>query len=124
VIYLAGSLAVLGFVVALERLGVPGVAVEAIRTSRAAVGIVRNGSLTDDEKERSTRAAAVTLVKGFVSIGLRTLVAAGLFLVILLAFDLPGAASLGSVTEWLATLQGIVAMSALVILWILVRRRR
>jgi len=124
VIYLAASLAVLGFVVALERLGVPATAVEAIRTSRTAVAIVRDGSLSDEEKERSAQAASLTLVKGFVAIGLRTLLAAALFVLVLLAFDLPGLASLGSVTQWLSTWQGIVGMSALVVLWILVRRRR
>ncbi len=123
-IYLAASLAVLGFMVALEGLGVLQVAADAIRTSRAAAGVVRDRSLSDEEKERSVRAASVTLVKGFVSIGSRTVLAAGLFLLILLAFDLPGAASLGSVTAWLATLEGIVGMSALVVVWILVRRRR
>lgn len=123
-IYLAASLAVLGFVVALEKLRVPEAATDAIQTSRTAVGIVRDGSLSDEEKERSVQAASVTLVKGFVSIGLRTLLAAALFGLVLLAFDLPGLASVGSVTRWLSTWPGIVGMSALVVVWILVRRRR
>ena len=121
--YLASSLAVLGFVVALEKLGVVQVAADALRTSHAAAGVVRDRSLSDDEKEHSIRAASVTLVKGFFSIGVRTAMAAGVFVLILLAFDLPGAASLGAVTTWLATWEGIVGMSALVVVWILVRRR-
>lgn len=121
--YLAASLAVLGFMVALEKLGVLEVAADAIRTSRTAVAVVRDRTLSDEEKERSVQAASVTLVKGFVSIGVRTVLAAGLFVLILLAFDLPGIASLGAVTDWLATWEGVVGMTALVVVWILVRRR-
>ena len=107
-VYLAAFLAVLFFVLTLELLSIVQVGARAIKTSRSAAESMRDPTLSDEDKERRTREASLTLVRCFVSIGARSLAAVGAALLPLLAFEVTGLARWTAVTGWLATWEAIV----------------
>lgn len=113
-IYVAAFLAVLFFVLAFEKLGIVRVSSEAVRTSRAAVEVMQDRALDDDAKEKRMRSASLELVGAFVSIAGRSVLALAAAIVPLLAFDVAGLASFGSVTGWLSTWSAILLTTLLV----------
>jgi hypothetical protein len=122
VIYLAGTLAVLAFMTALEVFGVVRAAKAAVSTSRGSFGLLRDSELTDLEKERALQAASVSLGKGFLSIGVRSIGALAVSTLPILLLDLVGSVEMASVLDWLATWPGIIGMTLLVTGWYLARR--
>jgi hypothetical protein len=122
VIYLAGAIAVLVFMTALEGFGVVRVAAAAVKTSRGSFGVLRDPDLTDREKERALQAASLSLGKGFFSIGIRSAGAVAASLISIILMDLIGLVEMASVLDWLATWPGIAGMSLLVTGWYVARR--
>lgn len=120
--YLAGLAAVLVFAVVLDRSGIPGLAAEAINLSRKSTGTLRDRSLSDEEKERALRTASTSLARSFLSIGARSLLAVGLSLATILAFEVVGLADFSAVVDWLATAQAILLASGVLLIWFLLRR--
>lgn len=66
---------VLVFVALLRVFDAAGVGGRAVRTARAAAATLRDRSLTDDEKERAARTAAMGLFRSFVAIAMIGIVA-------------------------------------------------
>lgn len=122
-IYLAGLVAVVVFALALERSGIPRVAADAIETSRNASGLIRDRTLSDDEKEKAVRLASSSLFRSFFSIGIRGILALGLSFLTVVVFDLAGLASIEEVTVWLAKWEVVVSITAVVAIWLLIRRK-
>lgn len=89
---------ILVFVAVLRVLDAAGAGSRAVRTARAAAATLRDRSLTDDEKERAARTAAVGLFRSF------------------LAIALIGAAALAApaVLIWAGSAAGFYSMDALV----------
>jgi hypothetical protein len=122
-IYLAGFLAVAVFVAALDASGIEGAAARAMDTSRGATEILRDGRLSDQEKEKAMRKASSSLLVSFLSIGFRGALAVAASLLVLALFHLLGLATFSSVTGWLSQGRTILLMTVLVIAWFLARRR-
>lgn len=122
-IYVAAFAAVLCFVLAFERLGIVRVSSDAVRTSRSAAAVMQDRTLGDDEKERRMRTASIVLVKSFLSIAARSVLALVAAVVPLLAFDATGLASFGSVTGWLSTWSAILLTTLVVTAGYWVRHR-
>ena len=115
--------AVVCFLLAFQRLGVPKVASRALRTSRQGFESMRNEAISDTEKEMAVRRASVHLFRSVLSITTRT---AGAFLISLgplLLFGLTGLASVDHVAGFLATWPAIISISILMTAWFVVWRR-
>ena len=123
-IYLAGTLAILVFVVAFERFGVTRAAVRAVDTTRAVARLLREPTLDDNMKERVLRQASLSLAGGFFSIGIRGLGALAASVLPLLAFELIGLADFAAVVSWLAGWEVIILVSVGIALWYLLRPGR
>ncbi len=121
-IYVAGIVAALVFAVALDRSGLAEIGADALKTSRRSAALLRDSTLSDDEKEKAMRAASSSLFRSFYSIGIRSVGALGFSLVALLLFHLTGLAPVGSVTSWLAQWDAIILVSVIVVAWFVVRR--
>lgn len=121
-IYLAGFLAVVVFAAALDASGIEGAAARAMDTSRGATRILRDGSLSDQEKETAMRKASSSLLGSFLSIGFRGALAVAASLLVLGLFHLLGLAPFNSVTSWLSQGWTILFMTVLVAAWFLARR--
>jgi hypothetical protein len=108
VIYLAGFLAALCFMLALRAMDIVPLATGALLTTRAAASAVRDSSLSDADKERLLQKASLTLIGIFGSIAIRALGAITASLLPLAAFHAVGMAPMPDVVGWLATWPGIV----------------
>jgi sterol desaturase/sphingolipid hydroxylase (fatty acid hydroxylase superfamily) len=114
VIYVAAFVAVFFFILTFEKLGIVRVSSDAVRTSRSAVGVMQDRTLDDDEKERRMRSASLELVKTFLSIAARSVLALAAAIAPLLVFDAVGLASFAAVTGWLSTWSAILLTTLLV----------
>jgi hypothetical protein len=110
-IYLAAVLAASCFIIALKAMGILPIAAGALQTTRAAALAVKDGGLSDDEKERLLRKASLTLMRTFASIAVRGLGAIAVSMIPLLVFDSSGLADMTAVVNWFATWQGILLTS-------------
>jgi len=115
VTYVAAVLAAACFGLALRWLGVVAVARRVVATSREAAECIRDPALSDLEKEKMVQGASLSLMRGFLSILARGVGAFGLAALLLLALDAVGAARAADVTHWLATWQGIVVTSVVML---------
>jgi hypothetical protein len=123
VTYFAAILAVVGFGLAFELFGLPGTAARALGTSRAAFGSMRDPALSEEQKERTVRAASLSLMGAFFSLGIRGVGALLAALLPTLVLDLMGLVETRVVSRWLVSLEGIVMVSVLATAWFLLRRR-
>jgi hypothetical protein len=108
VTYLAAILAMGCFGAALRVLGVVAVARRVVAINREAVGWIRNAEVDDIEKEKLIRRASGSLLRAFFSIAARGAAAFGVAALPVLAFAATGLAAASSVTQFLATFQGVL----------------
>lgn len=123
-IVVAGFSAVVCFLLAFQRLGVPAAASRALRTSRRGFESISNEAMSDAEKERAVRQASIHLFQSVLSMSARTAGAFLVSLIPLLLFQLTGLASIDDVAGFLATWPAIISISILMTAWFLVWRRR
>ncbi len=118
----AGGLAVVVFMLVLEKGGAIRAAGDALRTSRASFAILGSADLDDREKERALQSASLDLGKGVGSVALRSLAAVGAFCLTLAFLDQLGWVEMSAVLSWLASWPGIVGATVVMGLWFAFRR--
>lgn len=123
-IYLGSALAIAFFAAGLAVFGVVPTASGAVETSRQAVRTLRDSTLSDLEKEREVQRASLSLLGGFASIVIRGGAAFAAAILPLVALQLLGLVRISEVTRWLATWEGIVFTSVVMVLAYLVSRLR
>lgn len=124
-IYLAAGLVVFCFAGVLKVSGVQDIGSSAIGSSRRAARAMRDGSLTDHEKEHAMRQASGALMESFLSIAWRSAVAVGVALVVLWIADAAGFADSSFVTRLLMTWRGIaIALLATAVVYLMPLKRR
>lgn len=121
-IYLAAFLTVTIFVIALWLFGIISVATKAVEVSRAAVRIIRDPDLSDEDKERKLQRSSLTLLGSFLSITVRGAAAVGASLLPMLALDAAGLASFWDVADFLATWEAIIGITVVLTLAFIARR--
>lgn len=111
------------FVVCFRYSGLIKVAQDAITMAREAGQVMRNKTMSDDEKEVAVQKASIGLLGSFLQITIRAaIVLIGTFAVIW-AGELIGLATSAAVTDFLLTWQAIVGLSVLVMIIAFVWRR-
>lgn len=121
--WIAGLTAVFVFALVLDRSGVGSAAVRALDTSRGAAQLMRNPALDDRAREAAMRRASKSLMGAFVGLAARGLAAAAASVGVLGGFHLAGLVDFDAATRWLATVPALLAATALVTVWVLLRRR-
>jgi len=107
-IYLVAVLATVCFGMALRASGIVTVAANVIATGRESAQCLRDPHLSDLDKEEFIQKAAVSLMRGFVSIvgrGAAAFISAGL---VVFVFQAVGLVQASAVSQLLTTWQGIV----------------
>lgn len=119
----AGMTVVLVLVAALHVLRIDGAAARAIRRSRESLGVLRDATISDVEKERSARASAVALGTDFVGIAGRGMIALVASLGGLLLWEASGLVRAAEALAWLASPRGLLATSVALVAWVWGGRR-
>jgi hypothetical protein len=119
-IYAAELTAVVFFVLAFQRFGVPAAAHFAIQSGVDASRRMRDPASSDDEKEQAARAASLVLMRSFGSIAGRSAAALAASVLPLLVFDFTGLARLASVNELMLSWNGLlVALLVAAVMYVL-----
>jgi len=114
VTYAAAIITVACFAVALDRLQVFSIARSAIRAARIASRMMRDGSVSDDDKERSARAASLTLFHCFGSIVWRSAAAVALSILPVAVLQIANLTRLSAVNSVLMSWSGLLLATATV----------
>jgi hypothetical protein len=122
--YVAAFLAIAGFAIAIELLGVLPLATGAIATGRSAGSILRDRSLSDEVKEQAARKATLALATSFLIIVARSVVACAASLVPMVVFDAAGIASVADASSLLTTwpVIGVASTGIMLVYWARGRR--
>lgn len=124
-VYLSICLSVIAFIAALMKVGAISVASEILETAESARRVISNPTLDEAEKERSARAASITLFRQLFSILLRFAVAIAVSLIPMLLLDLAGLVRFAESTRVAFTWQGIgLSIGLAVGAYVLLRPRR
>lgn len=122
-VYAAELTAVVCFVLAFQRFGVPAAAHHAIQSGVDASRRMRDPASSDDEKEQAARAASLVLLRSFGSIAWRSAAALAASVVPLLVFDFTGLARLASVNELMLSWNGLLVASLVAVLMYVLKVR-
>lgn len=122
--YVAAILAAAVFGLAFRLLRIVPVAREVVAVSRGAVACMRDSAITDLEKERTMQKASLSLLRGFVSILGRGLIAFAAATILVILLDALGFIRAPEVVDLLSTWQGIgLTSAAMILVWSFHSRR-
>jgi hypothetical protein len=123
-IYGSEFIAVVCFLVAFQRFGVVAVAQGAIRSGINISHVMRDRSLSDDQKEQAARRTSLVLLRDFGVITLRSGAALAVSFLPVFVMDVAGIAPISAVNRLMLSWNGIVFASAVAAVVYFVTMRR